>query len=267
MRSFSKIICFCGFIATGIHLGDTTSPRIVNGFPITIDKLPFVVALHHEFRGFVCGGSIINQKWILTAYHCMPLGEDLRFYYVRAGSTFLDEGGSLHWLKEAIGYKRPEVNSLSIPKHDILLLRVIKPFRYSQKLQPVGLPRVDERPPKKLWVAGWGETSMKSLSPILQIVQVDFIPYEECLNASVWYHKAVSDESHLCYFRENHDSCQGDSGGPLASDTTIYGIVSFGEGCGTVPGVYANVVYYRNWIKKITWLGRKKSKRIIKSSA
>lgn len=57
------------------------------------------------------------------------------------------------------------------------------------------------------------------------------------------------------------DSCQGDSGGPLmAIDPNpaspinpnsiwfVIGIVSWGIGCATYPGVYTRVWQYRDWI-------------------
>ena len=50
------------------------------------------------------------------------------------------------------------------------------------------------------------------------------------------------------------DACQNDSGGPLVVNNVLYGIVSFGIGCGRAdfPGVYTNVAKYASWIKKKT---------------
>merc|ERR1712158_291204 len=61
------------------------------------------------------------------------------------------------------------------------------------------------------------------------------------------------------YAKGGKDSCQGDSGGPLvvpksSSDDTaiIYGVVSWGAGCASpdLPGVYARVTKFIDWIKK-----------------
>ena len=56
------------------------------------------------------------------------------------------------------------------------------------------------------------------------------------------------------------DSCKGDSGGPLLDLTedqaTVIGIVSFGTNkCdSSIPGVYARVSAYLDWIRKNTIL-------------
>ncbi|WP_119394490.1 S1 family peptidase [Salinibius halmophilus] len=47
------------------------------------------------------------------------------------------------------------------------------------------------------------------------------------------------------------DSCQGDSGGPLLHNNVLFGVVSWGEGCGEKPGAYANVHYYLPWLDTI----------------
>lgn len=91
-------------------------------------------------------------------------------------------------------------------------------------------------------------------------------PYETCIEETPEYRMLVKKDYHLCYGASGKDSCYGDSGGPLASKNTIYGIVSFGQNCAIVSGVYTRVSYYRRWIKQITnlWSSISKTDRDIK---
>ncbi|KAH8324036.1 hypothetical protein KR074_008616 [Drosophila pseudoananassae] len=49
---------------------------------------------------------------------------------------------------------------------------------------------------------------------------------------------------------DESDTCEGDSGGPLICDGKVYGIVSFGTGCGEpmYPGIYTDVYLFLKWI-------------------
>lgn len=49
------------------------------------------------------------------------------------------------------------------------------------------------------------------------------------------------------------DSCSGDSGGPFVVDGVLAGLVSWGRGCAEAgyPGVYTNVVLFRDWAQGI----------------
>lgn len=88
------------------------------------------------------------------------------------------------------------------------------------------------------------------MSAKLRTVYVDAVKTDKCQKSCDLYFQSVHNNIHLCYGNNDKDSCQGDSGGPLADDDTIYGIVSFGEGCGVYPGVYMNVSHHLNWIRK-----------------
>lgn len=64
------------------------------------------------------------------------------------------------------------------------------------------------------------------------------------------------------------DACQGDSGGPLMLPVhqdgkfPFYqiGVVSYGIGCArpNIPGVYANVQHYADWIKENVFIPKHK---------
>lgn len=80
MNIFRGIFVVLLFVASVF----SDSSRILNGYPLEIEQAPYIV--HIQFITKVengrthyglCGGSIINEKYILTAGHC----EILSFLY------------------------------------------------------------------------------------------------------------------------------------------------------------------------------------------
>ncbi|XP_054014534.1 trypsin 3A1-like [Hylaeus anthracinus] len=232
--------------------------KIIGGRAVHIRQRPFMLSLHNS-HGFVCGASILSRKWGITALHCV-ISEGITDYYVRAGSN-TPYGGSLHRFTKVYAY-----NDTTFPywfssmfHHDIALFKVWPNFRFSSSVRPVRLPSEFSQPPPKLYVCGWGYIDFRSdgdaiVSRVLMGVYVRRTPYEICINEAPEYKLLVKEERHICYGQRGKDSCYGDSGGPLASRNTIYGVVSFGQKCGVVSGVYARVSYYRSWIKRVTKL-------------
>ena len=96
----------------------------------------------------------------------------------------------------------------------------------------------------------------------LQHIKLSVFDKERCVTAYKRRGATLSTESQLCVGGEKgRDSCVGDSGSALMINTNIpgqlkktwklIGIVSFGPmRCGTknVPGVYARVRHYLDWI-------------------
>ncbi|CAK9823700.1 Trypsin 5G1 [Anthophora retusa] len=178
-------------------------------------------------------------------------------YFVRAGSSKPYDGGSLHKLTKIQVYNDTTFQYWfsSMLYHDIALFEVQPPFRYSSTIRAARLPSEFNKPPRKLYVCGWGYTASQTnpmISNVLMGVYVLHTPHESCVNETPEYKILVKKEYHLCYGAYGKDSCYGDSGGPLASKNTIYGVVSFGQNCAVVSGVYAKISYYRDWIKQVT---------------
>lgn len=89
----------------------------------------------------------------------------------------------------------------------------------------------------------------------LHQAEVPVVDLNQCRENYIGYH--ISNRMLCAGFKQGRvDSCSGDSGGPLLlqkeSKWTVYGITSFGDGCGRKGkyGIYANVPKFVKWIKK-----------------
>jgi len=109
---------------------------------------------------------------------------------------------------------------------------------------------------------GSDEQAKPFSSSILQKAEVPIISNNECQKriqeAGLAPYSVIPDIM-LCagYKKGGKDSCQGDSGGPLVVQRedgrfNLVGVVSWGVGCGreNLPGVYARVSEFRNWIEE-----------------
>ncbi|XP_012864950.1 PREDICTED: transmembrane protease serine 4 [Dipodomys ordii] len=228
------------------------SPRVVGGEEASVDSWPWQVSVQYN-QQHVCGGSILDPLWILTAAHCFRKYLDVSNWKVRAGSDQLGNFPSLPVAKIFVTKHNP----LSPKEKDIALVKLQHPLTFSATVRPICLPFFDETlaPATPLWVIGWGLTEQNGgkMSDTLLQATVQVIDSTRC-NAEDAYQGEVS-EKMLCAGLPGGgvDTCQGDSGGPLmyqSDQWQVVGIVSWGYGCGgpSTPGVYTKVTAYLDWI-------------------
>merc|ERR1712121_105106 len=241
-------------------LSPITTGFIVGGYEARPHSLPWQISLQGEFFGFdmghFCGGTIISDRYVLTAAHC--LGRNMK-YKVVVGAHSLrttDTYQKTIYVDEVIiheGY-----NSNDITKNDIALLKLSESIQYSDGVQPACLPAKTQEYDDDTYftVSGWGTLSAGGAMPDkLQQVEVPHFDRVDCNNLLA--SRGSIPETALCagYPEGGKDSCQGDSGGPLVTlidgDWTVAGVVSWGIGCASKnrPGVYTNVAKYIDWIE------------------
>lgn len=212
-----------------------------------------------------CGGSVINNGWVLTAGHCVYDDMTPGNYQVKAGvfqEDSTNEDGEQIVNVKAI-HLHPKYNPYfgeGVPEFDISLIELASPLTYSDHVQPICLPTDDSQailPPNQAWVTGWGTTSEGGdISAKLRQVQVPFVDFKTCESE---YTGDIDENTMICAGKKGLDSCQGDSGGPLQVQGAsgawyMVGIVSWGYGCAEnhEPGIYSRVSAYCDFISSTT---------------
>nr|CAD7438596.1 unnamed protein product [Timema bartmani] len=238
-------------------------PKIVGGEPATVKEFTFIVAVNDTIsKNFFCGGSIISEKYALTAAHCTDgyFPEDVT---LRVGSPNWTNGGVEHTVRRLINHE-DHVYSIN----DIALMEVKKTFQFNSKVQPIAIyPHVYVPDGSKVTLMGWGRTntSIVTGSSVLMKVELEVWPLDECKKFWEKYSPAVkiTDKTICAGCRDKKGGgCQGDSGGPLIFKGKLIGIVSGGiDDCGaknTPEGFYTRVAAYKDWIDSHTVRRRKR---------
>ncbi|XP_034114371.2 serine protease grass-like [Drosophila albomicans] len=244
----------------GKYNGERYSFNVAHGKPAKAYEFPWMALLKYEKAGrpFLCGGSLITDRFVLTAAHCTTTSFEL--VAVRLGEHDLDteDGGEIEYGIEDIrthpNYEHGSIN------YDIALIKldriVVELF-----IEPICLPinvSQDLKYNENLYIAGWGKTEDGVPSPILRMAEVQQQDLDVCRK---YYSNAPLSENHICALGDSQqETCRGDSGGPLFSanltDNTPqcvqFGVISSGGlGCGinkNRPGVFASVLDMLPWI-------------------
>ncbi|KFQ29301.1 Transmembrane protease serine 4, partial [Mesitornis unicolor] len=136
--------------------GESTRTRgVLGGSPAAIEAWPWQVSLQYR-KEHICGGSIIDPSWVLTAAHCFKNNPVIQSWRVKAGSNLLSGTATLAVEKVFLA----EVMPASAKDNDIALVKLRAPLRVSDSIKPICLPYFDEElaPGTPLWVIGWGYT-------------------------------------------------------------------------------------------------------------
>lgn len=234
--------------------------RIVNGFQASRDQFPYmasVVVRITETQNILCGGTIIQENFILTGAHCVAGRSSFR---VGVGSIDLNDPIIQAQSTRAIIHPQYNPNNLN---NDVALIELPFSLSWTQSIQPAQLPtRSQERQSfefLRTLVAGFGRTADDSpdISNRLMYNSLRVIGNSEC---SAIYGSDVIRAGTLCargWESNAQNICQGDSGGPLVladgAEQTLIGVVSFvsSRGCSVGdPGGYARVTSYLDWISQ-----------------
>ncbi|KAI1305287.1 Coagulation factor XI [Halotydeus destructor] len=206
-----------------------------------------------------CGGSLINNRYIVTAAHCLQNHEPDRLVVILGVSDFRSP------VPETAVYNVDKIfcDTRYSPtdryqKFDIALIRLDREVKFNENLLPVCLPgrKLRQDHFDSLTVTGWGRTSENGRRSLFLLeAQVPETPLDQC-SKLLGPKKITSD--HICAGSSERDACVGDSGGPLTTVQDgrhyIVGLVSWGVTCGDLkyPGVYSRIWSYASFINETT---------------
>ncbi|XP_014480349.1 PREDICTED: trypsin-1-like [Dinoponera quadriceps] len=242
--------CYC---SCGVRNGES---RIVGGQTTSVNEFPWIARLSY-LNKFYCGGTLINDRYVLTAAHCVK-----GFMWFMIKVTFGEHDRCTEKGPETRYVVRIMTGDFSFLNfnNDIALLRLNERVPLGDTIRPICLPLMlnNEYVGTNAIVSGWG-TLQENGKPscLLQEVEVPVMSLQACRNTS-YSPRMISDNMLCAGYREGKkDSCQGDSGGPLIAEREdkkyeLIGIVSWGDGCArkNKPGVYTRVTRYMDWILK-----------------
>ncbi|XP_030588079.1 ovochymase-2 [Archocentrus centrarchus] len=296
MRTTAALLALCVWVNSGIHAPQTgskcgvpqvwnpmvSSLRVVGGTEAIYGSHPWLVSLQNRGSHF-CGGSVLSDRWILSAAHCFTSlsKEFLSGVRVHVGEFDLrvrDEEEQVFLVKSVSVHEK--YNHALPMDYDIALIELDQRIQMGARVQPICLPLPNESiPPQATCItAGWGRIKERGRLPVvLREVRLDLVDQTKCKYVLQTLNRRPARPQPtvtvLCAGPERggRDACQGDSGGPLVCQAgsegchwVVLGVTSWGKGCGRSwgnnssrppskrgsPGIFTDVRLLLPWIKR-----------------
>jgi len=262
--------CKCGIKGT-----KQTHFRIMGGKTTDVNEYPWQVSFSllekNHYEGHLCGGSLINDQWILSAAHCF---EDYprnipRIWRVVLGDHDLSRTYDAEHVDFRISHiiNHPNYDTHNI-NFDFALVRLEKKVSFSSHIRPICLPKNDRYTyeGKAAIASGWGRmnNTYQIYSTTLREVNLKVLSNKDCVIKFKHQPHEITEQM-LCAFGNGvKDTCDADSGGPLITrigrgKRSHYELIGVSSYVGSVrcadkelPGVFARVSKQLKWISKNT---------------
>ncbi|KAL7735635.1 hypothetical protein ACLKA6_002523 [Drosophila palustris] len=256
------------------NCGTFTRVKVINGYEVKLGSRPWMALLllrSNTEEEFACGGTLISERFILTAAHCVSR---YQLVSIRLGEHKISTESDCRRTGRKI-HCSPPVEDINVEKiflhedysrftghNDIALIKLARSVEYKQHIRPICLPITEELQQhtdshEDFLVTGWGITENGTASDVLMEAGIQMRSRRTCAQSFL---REIT-QTQLCVGDQASDSCKGDSGGPLSFPAEYlrkqrfvqFGIVSYGaRSCGSgYPGVYTKVSSFMPWISNI----------------
>lgn len=131
-------------------------------------QFPYLVSITTVFEYVPehrCSGTIIDPKWILTAAHCIPYANTIK-YQIYAGVSAKNHQYIEQNYSKPVKYIRyPEFDS-ETRKHDIALIRLSEDMEFTEKIYQIklysGNKSLDDADGV---ISGWSDSAVSAARP------------------------------------------------------------------------------------------------------
>ncbi|KAI1728731.1 trypsin domain-containing protein [Ditylenchus destructor] len=207
----------------GYECGKPSKPlhghlRVINGVNLTNGQMPWLVDMQ-------CSGSIISDRFILSASHCYGFVNSSISMDAVIGSV----NNSVHQSRDVI-YEVSKVHFNPRQNYpplvwgtDLLMFELRDRLVFNDNIQPICLPKrwkegehlreKARRLPRNTYLAGWGNNKDEAPTEIAQWGMVPINPASECIES--YGGGPFNETNNICAGGVGYGTEKGDSGSPL----------------------------------------------------
>jgi len=278
--------CKCGEKIGSSRIGDA----IKFGKESTPNSSPWFATLISRSTGrFFCGGTLINDRYVLSAAHCFDrqiasnVQVVLGHHSLRTGFRSTHDGVTYGVRRAIVPRTYSRIRTPVALKDDVLLLELDRPVRFTDKISPACLPDASMNKYESFTALGFGQTAFTRSANRLQEADFTELALDKCSDAFfltiaerdrfrfrgqsitqiVEYYKRrygkFVNEDHICIIAPGRpQTAPGDSGGSLiytkSGKSYVVGLTSGGMMIREYNhiGFMARVTSYLDWIKTNT---------------
>ncbi|XP_019892773.2 serine protease gd isoform X2 [Musca domestica] len=246
----------------------SVTPFIYGGQQIAPGQFPWLTAIYVKSAGlrFLCGGSLLSTRTVLSAAHCFKLGGlTADRLVINVGRHNLEDYSEQNFQTREIQnlITHPEFTSTLFPDADLAVLHLQRPVEYTNFIRPICLwsEPVDSNliVGQTGVVAGWGgDEHGESFTPIPKKVEANIVSDSDCLRSSQAYSTLTSKRTFCAGNRDGSGPCMGDSGSGLMINRNgrwfLRGVVSAGQTkqqkCNLLEYVvFCDVAQHLQWVQ------------------
>ncbi|NXI95960.1 FA10 factor, partial [Psophia crepitans] len=211
--------------------------------------------LINKYNDWFCGGTILNEYFILSGASCASQPKDIRVLVGMVDKEKEEPSRAMHRVEKIIVHDKFDEKSYD---SDIALLKLEEPITFSEDVIPACLPEEDFANDILMnqtfgIISGFG-TPTENAQPVkrMKVLQVPYVDKTTC--RPVLYNPITENMFCAGYGKDGKDACRGDGGGPHVTQYNgtyfVTGVISWGEGCGTQGkyGVYTKLSKFLPWV-------------------